>query len=99
MAEPQVCSTAVMPIWAPRCSGSDAMVRIVSAAALNSRQGEHDVEVRHREELNLARRHPFTCCCALTLRAMPIAAAVIGDGCVCAVHAARDMATESRGPA
>src|ERR1700746_4094839 len=34
-AEPQVCSTAVMPMRAPRCSGSAAMVSRVSAAALN----------------------------------------------------------------
>ncbi len=37
MAEPQVCSTAVMAILAPRCLGSAAMVSIVSAEALNSR--------------------------------------------------------------
>ena len=36
MADPQVWSTAVMPILAPRCFGSDAMVQIVaSALALN----------------------------------------------------------------
>jgi hypothetical protein len=31
-AEPQVCSTAVMPILAPRCLGSAAIVSVVSAA-------------------------------------------------------------------
>ena len=36
-AEPQVWSTAVMPMRAPRCFGSAAMVMSVSAAALNSR--------------------------------------------------------------
>src|SRR5215470_11507576 len=36
-AEPQVCSTAVMPMRAPRCLGSAAMMRIVSADALNRR--------------------------------------------------------------
>jgi hypothetical protein len=30
-AEPQVCSTLVNPIWAPRCLGSAAMVISVSA--------------------------------------------------------------------
>ena len=35
--DPQVCKTAVMPIRAPRCLGSAAMVSIVSAAARNSR--------------------------------------------------------------
>jgi hypothetical protein len=34
MAEPQVCGTVVM---APRCLRSPAMVRVVSADALNSR--------------------------------------------------------------
>ena len=37
IAEPQVWSTAVMPIRAPRCLGSAAMVSIVSEAARNSR--------------------------------------------------------------
>jgi hypothetical protein len=37
MAEPQVWSTAVMPILAPKCLGSAAMVSMVSAAALNNR--------------------------------------------------------------
>jgi hypothetical protein len=37
MAEPQVCSTAVMAILAPRCLGSAAMVSMVSAAALKRR--------------------------------------------------------------
>ena len=36
-AEPQVCSTAVMPMRAPRWRGSAAMVSIVSDAVRNSR--------------------------------------------------------------
>jgi hypothetical protein len=36
-AEPQVCSTEVMPMWAPRCLGSAAIVISVSAEALNRR--------------------------------------------------------------
>jgi hypothetical protein len=36
IAEPHVWSTAVMPMRAPRCLGSAAMVSIVSDAALNS---------------------------------------------------------------
>ena len=36
-AEPQVCSTAVMPMRAPRCLGSAAIVSVVSAAAFMSR--------------------------------------------------------------
>src|SRR2546426_9468230 len=37
MVEPQVWSTAVMPMRAPRRLGSAAIVSTVSAAALNSR--------------------------------------------------------------
>ena len=37
MAEPQVCNTEVMPILAPRCFGSAAIVSIVSDEALNRR--------------------------------------------------------------
>ena len=37
MAEPQVWSTAVIPMRTPRCFGSAAMVSMVSDAALNSR--------------------------------------------------------------
>jgi hypothetical protein len=37
MAEPQLCNTDVMPMRAPRCFGSAAMVSIVSDEALNSR--------------------------------------------------------------
>lgn len=36
-AEPQVCSTAIRPMRAPRCFGSLAVVASVSAAALKSR--------------------------------------------------------------
>ena len=37
IADPQVWSTAVMPMRAPRCFGSAAIVSTVSDAALNSR--------------------------------------------------------------
>ena len=43
------------------------------------RQREHDVEVRHRQQLGLARRQPLACRRALALRAVPVAAAVVGD--------------------
>src|SRR5271168_3772641 len=35
--EPQVCRTDVMPMRAPRCLGSPAIVSMVSAEALNKR--------------------------------------------------------------
>ena len=37
MAEPQLCSTEVTPILAPKCLGSAAIVSMVSAETLNSR--------------------------------------------------------------
>src|SRR3954464_9021931 len=60
------------------------------------RQGEHDMEVRPRQEVGLALCEPLLRGCALALRAMPVAAAVVGDDGVRAVLAARDMAAERR---
>src|ERR1700704_3270067 len=59
------------------------------------------MEVGHRQQLGLARLHPFARLRALALRAVPVAAAVIGDGGVAAglVLATRDMPAESRGAA
>ena len=62
------------------------------------RQREHDVEVGHRQQLGLALGQPLLGCRALTLRAMAVAAGVVGDLRVGAllVLAARDMAAERR---
>ena len=40
-----------------------------------SRQREHDVEVRHRQELGFALGQPLACLRSLALRTVPIAAA------------------------
>jgi hypothetical protein len=53
MVEPQVWSTAVMPVQAPRCLGSAAIVSTVSAAALNN----HDMPAECRRAATLDRRH------------------------------------------
>src|SRR5262249_12587957 len=60
------------------------------------RQREHDVEVRHRQKLGLALGKPRARCRALALGAMPVTAAVVGDGRIAAglVLAARNMAPE-----
>ena len=58
------------------------------------RQREHDMIVRHRQQIGLARRQPFLCRSALALRAVPVAAGVVRDLAVGAVLAARDMAAE-----
>ena len=62
------------------------------------RQREHDVEVGHLQQLGLARLQPLAGLAALALRAVPIAAAVVGDGRVAArvVLATRNMAAEGR---
>jgi len=63
------------------------------------RQREDDMEVRHRQQFGLARLHPFARLRPLALRAMPVAAAVVGDAGVAAglVLATRDMPAERRG--
>ena len=95
------------PIFTPNRFGSAAIVNSVSAldglvlvgdGADARRQGEHDVEIGHLQQLCLARLQPLTRLAGLALRAMPVATTVVGDGRVLArgVLAARDMATEGR---
>src|SRR6266478_5682726 len=52
------------------------------------------MEVPNWKQVGLARGEPFCGGGALTLRAMAVAAAVVGNDCVGAVFAARHMATE-----
>ena len=61
-----------------------------------SRQREHDVEVRHRQELGFALGQPLACLRSLALRTVPIATGVVRDLCMTArlVLAACDMAAE-----
>jgi len=54
------------------------------------------MEVRNRKQVGLARSEPFCGSSALTLGAVPVAAAVVGNDRVGAVFAARHMATERR---
>ena len=63
------------------------------------RQGEDDVIVRNRQKLRLAVFEPLPRRRGLTLRAMPVAAGIVGDAFVRAVLAALDMAAERGGPA
>ena len=60
------------------------------------RQCEHDMMVRHRQQIGLARRQPFLCHSPLALRAVPVAARVVRDLGVRALLAARDMSAERR---
>ena len=63
------------------------------------RQGEDDVVVGNRQKLRLAFFEPLPSRRRLTLRAMPVAAGIVGDARMGAVLAALDMAAERRGPA
>ena len=65
-------------------------------SAIGRRQREHHVIVRHRQQVGLALGEPLLRRGALALRAVPVAAGVVGDGRMGAVLAARDMAAERR---
>ena len=105
-----------MPISAPRCLGSAAIVRTVSRRRPEQdvvddrlvlqrdggdrrRHGEDDVEVRHRQQLGLAISEPLRAGQTLALRAVPVAAGIVGDAGLAAILAALDMAAERRRPA
>ena len=63
------------------------------------RQGEHDMEVADRKQVRLALGKPCPRPGALALRAVPIAAGVVGDAPLTAVLAGLDVTAESRGAA
>src|SRR3984893_13857182 len=63
------------------------------------RQREHHMEVRHRQQIGLARREPFGGGGALALGTMPVAATVVGDDGVGAALATRHMPAERGGAA
>src|SRR4029077_1906996 len=60
---------------------------------------EHDVIIRHRQQVGLAFGQPFLGRCTLAFWAVPIAAGVVGDRRIGAVLTARDMAAEGCGAA
>ena len=68
----------------------------VGDVADRRRQREDDVEVGHGQQLGLPLFHPRARRGALALRAVPVAAAVVGDDGMAAVLAARDVPAESR---
>ena len=69
---------------------------LVGEVAQRGRQGIHDMEVWHRQQLGLARGQPLPRGGALTFGAMAVAARIIGDEGMRAVLAARDMAAKRR---
>lgn len=63
------------------------------------RQGENDMVIGDRQQLSLARREPIGRRSPLALRAMAVAAGVVGEAGMGAVLASLDMAAERRGTA
>src|SRR3954447_7526560 len=63
------------------------------------RQGEDDVEIRHRQQFGLPFGQPGGARRSLAFRAMPVAARIVGDANETALRAAPDMAAERRGAA
>ena len=74
----------------------DHRLVLVGDVADRRRQREDDVEVGHGQQLGLPLLHPLARRRPLALRAMPVAAAVVGDDGVGAVLAARDVPAERR---
>ena len=62
------------------------------------RQGEDDVDVGRGQQFTTTRRDPAFTCTGLTLRAVPVATAVVGDGgTMSAAGALIDMTAEGSG--
>ena len=72
---------------------------LVGDVADRGRQREHDVVVPNRQQLRFAVGQPFLGGDRLALRAVPVAAGVVGDAHMRAILAALDMPAESRGAA
>jgi hypothetical protein len=60
------------------------------------RQGEDDVEVRHRQQLSRSRGHPSETCVPLASWAVPVPARVVRDGLMAAARALITMAAQGR---
>ena len=63
------------------------------------RHGEHHVEVGHVEQFRLTVLEPLRACETLALRAVPVAARVVGDALMAAIAAPLDVTAESGGAA
>ncbi len=62
-------------------------------------QAEHDMKVADRQQVGFSGGQPLACGGALALRAVPVAAAVVGDPPVPAVFAGLDMPAQGSGAA
>lgn len=82
-----------------RCLEQDSVDRclvLIGDIADRRRQREHDVIVRHRQQLGLAVGQPLLGGGTLALGTVPVATGIIGDDGMGAVFAARDVAAERR---
>ncbi len=75
-----------------RANGNDR--RLVREMGEFARQGEDDMHVVGRQQFPLPRLKPAQACVRLASGAMPVAARVIGDGCMSAVGAAIAMSAQ-----
>ena len=80
----------------PEQDGVDHALVLERDLGRRRRQGEDDMEVRHRQQFGLTRFEPFGARQALALRAMPVAAGVVGAADQAAIAALLDMAAERR---
>src|SRR3954447_15882171 len=83
----------------PEQDGIDRGLVLESDFGGRRRQGEDDVEIRHRQQFGLSFDYPGGARRSLAFRAMPVAARIIGDANETALRAALDMAAERRGAA
>ena len=67
--------------------------------ACQRRQGEDDVEIRHRQQFGLSMREPFGARQPLALGTMTVAARIVGDPCAAAIVALLEVTAERRRPA
>ena len=63
------------------------------------RQGEHHMEIVHRQQIGLTGFEPTPCSTGLALRAMPVSAGVVGDLAIPAGVAVEHMPTQRRAAA
>jgi hypothetical protein len=73
----------------------DKLLVMESDLANWRRQGEHEVEIGHRQQLGLALGQPLGGRRRLTLRTVPVAAGIIGDADLAAALTLLDMAPQS----
>ena len=72
----------------------DGGLVLIGDSAKRRRQPEHQVKIRHAQELSFARRKPCRCRMRLAPRAMPIAAGIIKNPRMLTFLAALDVSPE-----